>query len=169
MKLIDISTPKHPNTFTMVDDADFDWLNQWKWCLHNPGGYAVRYRTVDGKRCSIYMHRELLKPPSGMVCDHRSGDRLDNRRENLRVCAYVENNRNRKKSPTSKLAKGVVWVQRHRRFRAHLKVRGRKIMLGSFLTEAEAAAAYNAGAIKYFGGFARLNNLDLFNQESNHG
>ena len=32
MKKIDISTKKYPATFTLVDDEDFEWLNQWKWC-----------------------------------------------------------------------------------------------------------------------------------------
>lgn len=155
MKLIDVSTKKHPNTFTMVDDADYEWLNQWKWYLSYTGGYVVRLTYAPGKpRVKIFMHREILKPPPGMMGDHRFGNRLDNRRENLRVCTSAENSRNRRTSNGRALPKGVCWPARDRRFRAKITVDGRDIYLGSFLTVTEAEAAYNAAAVKYHGEFA---------------
>lgn len=155
MKLIDISTPKHPNTFTMVDDADFEWLNQWKWRLDHQG-YVRRGQWKDGKVLIIYMHVEILKPPPGMKGDHKFGNKLDHRRENLRICTYTENNRNRMSTPGRTLPKGVMWHTRDRRFRAEIKVDRRKIHLGYFPTVSKAEAAYNAAAIKYHGEFARL-------------
>jgi hypothetical protein len=159
MKLIDVSTPKFPNTFTMVDDADFDWLNQWKWCMGNDG-YVRRSEQRNGKHIRIFMHREILKPPLGMLGDHRFGNTLDNRRENLRICTYADNSRNRKRASNTKFPRGVSWHRRDKRFRAQIKVNRRYIYLGAFRTEVEAAAAYNAGAIKYHGEFAYLNKLE---------
>ena len=45
MKKIDISTLKYPNTFVIVDDKDFKWLNQWKWRLDS-NGYADRMQHI---------------------------------------------------------------------------------------------------------------------------
>ena len=154
MKLIDISTPKFPNTFTMVDDADFEWLNQWKWCIRS-GKYAGRGVWDRGTVRTVYMHLEILKPPPGMNGDHRSGDKLDNRRENLRICTLTENNRNRAPTPGRTLPRGVDWRARKRRFRARIDVDKRQIYLGVFLTASEAGAAYVAAAKKYHGEFVR--------------
>lgn len=156
MKLIDISTPKYPDTFTMVDDADFDWLNQWKWAKSHKG-YAVRVTNKNGKCCKFIMHREILNPPPGMFVDHRFGDTLDNRRQNLRLCTNAENARNRKQRSGRALPKGVDWLPKRGRFQARIMVDYKSIHIGHFFTESEAEAAYDAAATKYFGEFARTN------------
>jgi hypothetical protein len=158
--MIDVSTPKYPNTSVKVDDSDFDWLNQWKWYLNGPDGYACRAQQEYGKRHRVYMHLEILKPPQGKLCDHRNGDHLDNRRENLRICTHADNSRNRKRSSNTKFYKGVSWNRHDKRFLAKIKVNRQYIYLGSFVAETDAAAAYNAGAIKYHGEFACLNKLE---------
>lgn len=152
MKLIDISTPKHPNTFTMVDDADYDWLNQWKWFMDGCG-YARRNQWIDGKQKTIFMHREILNPPPGMMGDHRFGNRLDNRRENLRICTRAENGMNQKPRIGRPLPKGVYWRAKHLRFRAQIRVKTRIIHLGQFHTASEAEAAYIEASKKYHGEF----------------
>lgn len=154
MKLIDISTPKYPNTFTMVDDEDYDWLNQWKWCFGSR--YVVRGKFENGRCRTIYMHLEILKPPSGMQGDHRFGDKLDHRRENLRICTNAENNRNKKPTPGRTLPKGVYQVSAKHGFRARIKLNYVLINLGYFATEAEAETAYIEAAKKYHGEFARI-------------
>ena len=160
MKTIDISSPKHPNIFAMVDDEDFEWLSKWKW-FNDGSGYAVRKQLVDGKKCTIYMHKEILKAPPGMEGDHRFGDKLDNRRENLRVCTHAENMRNRKPNKGRALPKGVRWHVGARKFMAGIHVNNRHVHLGLFLTEPQAKAAYDAAAIKYYGEFARANPTPL--------
>lgn len=77
------------NTFALIDDQDFEWLNQFKW--HQDKGYAYGY--VDGKH--IYMHSLILNTPKGMFSDHINRNRLDNRRENLRIVSHAKNNQNR--------------------------------------------------------------------------
>jgi len=85
MKKIPLSQGK----FTIVDDADYDWLMKIKWSAtksaHN--WYVVNGKT--GKR--RYMHREIMKPTNGQVVHHKNGDSLDNRRANLEVCTQTEN------------------------------------------------------------------------------
>ena len=77
------------NTFALVDDQDFESLNQFKW--HQDKGYAYGY--VEGKH--IYMHSLILNTPKGLFSDHINRNRLDNRRENLRIVSHAENNQNR--------------------------------------------------------------------------
>ena len=76
----------------IVDDTDFDWLNQWKWYVLNkrPRYYAARSVGPRGKQTRIYMHRFILDPVSGMEPDHINGNGLDNRRANIVACTRSE-------------------------------------------------------------------------------
>lgn len=145
----------------LVDDEDYEWLNQWKWCLQGGlrPGYAVRLCNHRGK---IYMHREILKPPDGFETDHINGNGLDNQRSNLRLCTRQQNNMNRgvaKNRGTSRF-KGVYFASREQMWCAHISRSNRKKHLGYFNTEEEAALAYNHAAQKYYGEFAWLNQLE---------
>jgi len=155
MKLIDISTPKFHNTFTMVDDADYEYLNQWKWCMCDKGYAQKKGQRIAGKSKQIYMHLEIMKPSPGMLVDHRFGNKLDNRRENLRICTKAENQRNRKPTSGRTLPKGVDWRTKSRRFAAQISANNRQIHLGYFDTASEAEAAYIEAAKKYHGEFYR--------------
>jgi len=72
-----------------VDVEDFDFLMKYKW-HQGSGGYAF---SLCPKLQS--MHRLLMKPKKNLVVDHINHDRLDNRRENLRVCTQKENMQNK--------------------------------------------------------------------------
>lgn len=165
MKLINVSTPKHPNAFTMVDDDDYEDLNSHKWHLSGPEGnlYVSRKsKAGEGRERTIMMHRQILRLLSGEVCDHRNGIRTDNRRVNLRRCTYAENAMNgcMQKNNTSGY-KGVSWHKDNRRWSAHIQDKGKSVHLGSFFCLIKAARAYDEAAKERFGEFARLN----FNQE----
>lgn len=143
--------------FTLVDDADYPRLSQLKWYFHR--GYA-RY-SID-KHHKIYMHQLLVTPPPGFTTDHKNGDGLDNRRENLRLATTHQNQQNKRKSafkngkPTSSRYKGVSWRKRDGVWAAKIRDNGRSVWLGSFGSEKEAAAAYQNAALKLFGEFARI-------------
>ena len=144
----------------MVDDADFEWLNQFKWCAHRIGNsyYAVAWIPYDGKRKQIAMHRMILNTPSDMQSDHRNGDGLDNQRCNLRICSSSQNIMNSKKgSRRSSRFKGVYWEKARQKWHVEIQAFGKKHHLGRFEKEKDAAIAYDLAARKHFGRFARLN------------
>ncbi len=136
----------------IVDDGDFEFLNQWKWFYHQ--GYAVRN---IGKKY-LHMHRLLANTPNGKETDHKDGNTLNNTRRNLRICSTRQNSMNRisRKNSSSKF-KGVTWHCGDRKWQAQITLKSKLLYLGSFITEKAAALAYNIAAKKYFGRFAKLN------------
>ena len=142
----------------IVDDEDFNELAQYRW-KYTHRGYAARYYRRDGKVCITYMHREIMMAPQGMEVDHRNGNKLDNRRENLRLCTRAENARNQPKSKKNTSGfKGVFYQDRKLPWRARIRCGdGRRVNLGSFKTPEDAALAYNAAALRFHGEFANIN------------
>jgi hypothetical protein len=115
-----------------VDAADYAPLTRWSWHLH--GSYA-------GRTGSVLMHRELLglQPGDGLTGDHINGDKLDNRRSNLRVATYGENQQNRRYGYGTSRHRGVSLQRKTGRWLAHGKIRGKMYNLGLYADEAEAA------------------------------
>jgi hypothetical protein len=103
------------------------------------------------------MHKLLI--PGVSRIDHRNRDGLDNRRENLRPATQSQNMANSRSRPGSSLFKGVSWIRRDRRWYASIMFNYRSISLGNYVSEIEAAKAYNAAAIRLFGEYARLNEI----------
>lgn len=161
MKLIDISTKKHPNVFVMVDDADYADLSQWKWSAEKrrSGFYAIRgIRRSDGSKSTIRMHTQILRSDDGAEIDHRDGNGLNNQRSNLRTATEAQNQWNTRKTrgKTSRF-KGVSWCARFGRWKAFISVNGCHINLGSYSIEEAAAVAYNEAAKAMHGQFAQIN------------
>ena len=144
----------------IVDDEDYDFLNQWKWkgIKSKSNVYAGRNaRGEDGKKWKcILMHRLLLDAKKGQQVDHVNHMTLDNRRENIRLCNQSQNNANgRGYSKRASKYKGVSrngtgWV-------ARLKNDGVCIQLGTYKDEEAAARVYDAKALEVFGEFAYTN------------
>ncbi len=86
MKLIDISTPKFPDTFCMVDDDDFDRLFAFSWHPESYRGVLyVRGRMVGRKL--KFIHRVIMDAPDGYLVDHVDHNPLNNQKQNLRLCS----------------------------------------------------------------------------------
>jgi hypothetical protein len=156
--------PLTKGKFAIVDPDDFLWLSKFKWHVVEQYDYfyACRRPSVGEFRTSrsVWMNREILNAPTGLLVDHRNHNTLDNRRENLRLATYVENGRNRRKLPRknkSSKYKGVTFYKKRNLWRAVICTNGRSIQLGEFKSELEAAKAYDEAAMKYFKEFACLN------------
>lgn len=148
--------PLTQGKFALVDDGDFEWLNQRKWCVAK---WRYKYYAIRSVDC-YPMHRILLglKKYDGHETDHINGNGLDNRRSNIRVCTPAENRRNVKKYlKSSSQYKGVYYSQKDRNWYARIQVNGKKIHLGKQPNEITAAQIYDNAARKYFGEFANTN------------
>lgn len=123
--------------WALVSTEDYGVLSAFRW-YRSSEGYA---RRSEGGR-KVYMHRELLglQPGDGLFGDHINGDRLDNRRENLRVVTRAQQQQNvpgqRGKSSEHR---GVHWRKDIGRWNVQVRVNGTVHNLGVFDDEAEAA------------------------------
>ena len=101
--------------------------------------------------------------PKGMLTDHKNSDGLDNRRENIRICSSAQNERNQRTQTRTKSSvfKGVHWCNQCQKWIAKIKVNRVTIFIGGFHSEVDAALAYDVGAEKYHGEFARQNFLTV--------
>ena len=154
----------------LVDDEDYEWLNQWKWCL-NSTGYAVRSGTDQGVSL-VCMHRQIMGAQTGEQCDHVNHDKLDNRRSNLRVCLPRHNNYNKRAQSGASKYKGVSqmpngrWVvQIGKNTKSNNPTR---ISFAGIKSEVFAARCYDTLARSLFGEFAWLNFPNLPNVRLPH-
>ncbi len=138
----------------VIDGADAVLVEGYNWS-RQPAGYAA----AKVGRSTLLMHRLLL--PDAEYVDHINGDRLDNRRENLRACSCSQNlaNRGKNKNNTSGF-KGVTWSKSSKKWQAQLKLGGKMKYLGVFDVPKDAALAYDRAAVLYFGEFAKTNGVE---------
>jgi hypothetical protein len=137
----------------LVDDEDFEYLNQWKWFFNK--GYAGRHTGPRHRRKLVLMHRDILCVPDGLVTDHINHDGLDNRRSNLRSCTRAQNYANSDiHSNNTSGAKGVRLRKDTKKWSAIIKHNQKVIYLGCFKNLDEAARAYKDKAREIYGEFA---------------
>lgn len=159
MKIIPLTQGK----IALVDDADYDRLNQWRWYAAKYGRtfYALRNSSQkNGKRRTIYMHRKILNlvPGDPKISDHVDGNGLNNQRRNLRTVTQFQNALNTAANfNSSSRFKGVSWDRSNKKWQVHIKVNVRKVFLGRFSDEISAALAYDRAANIHFAASARLN------------
>lgn len=148
--------------FAKVSDADFAWLSRWKWhaTKRRRTWYAARTeRRKDGSRAAVYMHRLVSGSKSSERADHRNWDGLDNRRRNVRAATPQQNGANSRPKTGSSRFKGVHRHALTGKWRAMICCGGRSIHIGLFLSQRDAAVAYNSMAKNKFGRFAALNQV----------
>lgn len=150
----------------LVDDDDYESLSKHKW--YYQGGYASRNITIAFKtRKVIKMHRIIMNPPPEMVVDHKDRNRLNNQKNNLRICSYGQNRMNSKKNTNGRSRYKGVSVQitnggKDKYYVAQISLNGKRpIKRFPFTAEGEvlAAKAYNQMAMAHYREFARLNDV----------
>ena len=136
-----------------VDQADYEMLRHWSW--HFNTGYAIA--GCGSRKWYGKMHRLIMLPNPGQDVDHINGDKLDNRRRNLRYCTRAQNVQNQpaRRSNTSGLV-GVDWHAASRKWRARCGASG-IVHVGYFDSPEEAARARDAVIAVMHGDFACLN------------
>ncbi len=166
MKLIPLSK-KGKNKgkyFAKVDDADYDWLNQWNWCVSGPADRLYAHRFDSQLKKHVKMHRLILGLKHGdkREGDHINHDTLDYQRLNLRILTKAENSCNRTGYGVSTYL-GVCldlsrstpkWMAQIFKNKDNQK---KKYKIGRYLSEIEAAKAYDYFADKLHGDSANLN------------
>lgn len=123
----------------LVDDEDYFELNRYKWCAHKNNNVYYAERVVN--KHTILMHRIIMNTPVGYDTDHMDGDGLNNQRNNLRIVTHRVNGQNLHITQTSNYP-GVSLHSMSNKWRARLRINGKEIHLGLFLTEKSAYDAY---------------------------
>lgn len=141
----------------IVDDERFAELYPFTWQC-NAGGYATRAESRDGKDITIYMHKQIMGCLDEV--DHKNGNTLDNRIENLRMCHHWQNGGNRKLNKNASSGfKGITWHEKTGKWMAQITCQGKRRHIGLFSNRLEAARAYDSAAVELFGEFASTNKM----------
>ena len=158
---MEVTIPLTKGRFALIDSSDLGRVAKYRWYFGSMGnGYAIcRVSRPDGKFKNVLLHRFILDAPYGLEVDHINGDSLDNTRKNLRLCTHKQNIRNQRvQTRVGKASrfKGV-WMSKSKRWRAEICVDGKRLYLGTFDNEEDAARAYDEKAKRHFGEFASPN------------
>jgi hypothetical protein len=143
------------NKTALVDDKDYKRLKHYNWQAKpdKKTCYAIRFG-------GVLMHRQIMGLRRGdkRQIDHKNGNGIDNRRENLRISSHIENCQNRRlRSNTTSKYKGVCWHKNTNKWQCRITQHKKVICLGYYSNEIDAAKAYDKTAKRLFGEFARLN------------
>ncbi len=163
--------PVTQERFALIDDCDESLVRCFTWELveaRSGNAYAQHVRHKPEGLLRVSMHRLVAGAPTDGLVDHKNGNGLDNRRQNLRICSALENARNRAAYARRKRADGgylgVSWNARARVWVASIHAgerdangEARRISLRTYATAEEAARMYDAAASHYFGEFAAHN------------
>ncbi len=160
MKQIPLKGKYGEGKFALVDDSDYEYLNQFNWHIHKKPktSYVRRNKKLENGRMSgIEMHREIMKPSKGLLVDHINHNGLDNRKSNLRTCTHSQSLANRSFGGKSKY-KGVYYTKTG--WSTQITHNKKNNYLGIFKNEVEAAKCYDEAAKRLHGKFANLNFKD---------
>ena len=150
----------------LIEDGDDDWLSDVKWCAQwapSTQSFIAVSRGPRPERLTIRMHRVIWEHhnepiPDGFTVDHINRDTLDNRLSNLRLATNSQQSQNQGlRSNNTSGYRGVCWDKRIGKWWARIQVDGKRMHLGHYDDPIDAALAYDAAAIEYFGEFAVLN------------
>lgn len=134
------------------DEEDHKLIASHTWRLKKSGdklyvSTPIYLGKIDGKFKwkHVYLHRLIMSAGKGQYVDHKNGDTLDNRKENLRICTNQQNCFNQKIRKNNKTGvKGVRLVKG--KYIAQININKKSTYLGQFDSIDEAAECYKAKA-----------------------
>lgn len=152
----------------LVSDDDYEFVTQFRWCLSE--GYVIKtsgsHLIENGKRAPQGLHRIIVMRmlggdiPKGLEVDHEDRSKLNNTRDNLRVCTKAQNMANIGLASYSRSSQYKGVARQGKKWTAQISEGNQKSKyLGSFNDERAAASAYNRAALERFGEFAVLNDV----------
>jgi hypothetical protein len=153
-----LRVPLSRGLFATIDVAD-EWVTRHRWFAFKDGhtSYAATNVGIGKAKRPALMHRMLLGFPESFV-DHRDGDGLNNRRENIRLATRSQNQFNRRKTEGMTSCFKGVNRKSNGKFQASISLgNNAKRWSRVFTSEETAARAYDVKAAEWFGEFARLN------------
>lgn len=168
MKYIKLQSRIYKNMYTIIDNEDYHRISKYNWNVNNDHNknrfYAQTSIKIDNKYYCFPIHRMILNLDKNdkIMVDHIDHDGLNNQKSNLRVCTNQQNqaNQNIKNENKSSIYKGVYKYGKYNRWISGIKFNNKRIHLGYFISEIEAAKAYDKKARELFGEFAHLNFKD---------
>lgn len=135
----------------LIDEEDRHWLTHSHWL--DGAGYVVVYLA---RRNTPRLHTLICKALPGHEVDHKNGNRLDNRRSNLRSCTHADNGKNCKiRFDNVSGTKGVWWSEERKRWCVQIQANKKRLNIGRFQTLEAARAARLLAEKEYWGEFAR--------------
>lgn len=140
----------------LIDSDDYPLLSRHNWTLTKTKRWS--YATTKLNRNTIKMHTLIMgtkKRPLDVI-DHISGDRLDNRKSNLRFCSNAQNIQNMRKIKPKSGYRGV-YPNAQGTWNAQIRKDGALHYLGRFITKKSAANAYDKKALELYGEYAYVN------------
>lgn len=141
-----------------VDEETYEqFVKGYRFRMSN-NGYVMFSSSKDGL-CHKLLHRMIMDCPEDMMIDHINHDKLNNSRNNLRICTNQQNNMNKGKQKNNKSGIiGVHWDKKSEKWKATIRLNGKPIYLGRFDDLEEASQARKDAEIKYFGEFRNKDN-----------
>lgn len=157
---MELHSKRYPGLFALVDDDDYELVSRYSWYPAKRRSshtfYAQNVSRVDGRRVTLLMHRLIVDYP---MVDHENRNGLDNQRHNLREANGSQNagNRPKQRGVCTSRFKGASWNKTAGKWQARIMIDGKVKSLGYYSDDLEAATAYDAAAIEYFGPYAGTN------------
>lgn len=149
--------------FALVDDGDFERVLKFRWHAQKSGRLTYAKRGVwNGKNNdTVFLHQFIAGTKN---IDHRNGNGLDCRRQNLRPANKSQNGMafQHKREDSTSAYRGVSWDNHRQKWQMHIskRVGGKRVRRwGRFDTETDAARAYDLASKEMFGDFGTTNFL----------
>ena len=132
----------------VIDFDDFERVGRVKWTAKQSRENWYAVRGVGGRKNPkrLWLHAEIM---GAIGVDHRDGDGLNNRRENLRPATQQLQARafRKKSSGKSSQFRGVTWFARDGKWQAQVYYNGKNHFVGHYNSEVDAALAYDSAAL----------------------